>query len=344
MAQLRIDFQGRRKVETFPRARVQAMRDGVQLALRVARQVRALGQVLAQQPVRVFIGAPLPRAVRIGKEDLDRESLGQLLVLGHLFPSIVRQGFPQQGGHMPEFFCKALAGTRGIRPVHPGQDDQACGPLHQGPDGRSIAGSLDEIAFPVARHRAGNHLGGTLGNRRHMGDLAPSIRSPRPRPPRFARLTQRRQQCAPQRAAGQHIEPHIDRLGREVLAHVVRIRALKPPGNLLGRAALRQMCLNILPQPRVHEFARPPRLTGSGGRLRLSGAGPIGTAPRRVAGVFAAQGAGRSAQDPRQRAQRLSLGQTQTQGLTVFSTQVCVAFRSHGNTLAHPGLQWCTWS
>ena len=48
MAQVRIDFQGRGEIETFSWARVQAMSDGVQLALRVARQVRALGQVLAQ--------------------------------------------------------------------------------------------------------------------------------------------------------------------------------------------------------------------------------------------------------------------------------------------------------
>ena len=78
MAQLRIDFQGRGKVETLPRARVQAMRDGVQLALRVARQVCALGQILTQQPIGVFMGTALPRAVRIGKEDLERKPLGQL--------------------------------------------------------------------------------------------------------------------------------------------------------------------------------------------------------------------------------------------------------------------------
>ena len=313
------------------------MRDGVQLALRVARQVRPLGQVLAQQPVRVFIGPSLPRAVRIGKEDLDRELLSQLLVLGHLFPPIVGQGFPQRSRHMPEFFGKALTGTCGIRPVHSGQDDQACGPLHQGSDGRAIAGSLDEIAFPVARHRAGHHLGRTLGNRRHIGDLATAVRPPRPRPPRFACLTQRRQQCAPEGAAGQHIEPRIDRLGRKVLAHVVRIRALKPPGNLLGRAALRQMRPHILPQPGIQEFAGSPWLTGSGDRLNLRRAGPIGMAPRRVAGVFATQGAGRSAQDPRQHAPRLSLGQAQAQGLSVFSTQVCVTLFSHGNTLALQG-------
>ena len=109
---MRRDFQWRRKVETCPGARVQVMRDGVQLALRVARQVRALGPVLAQQPVRVVIGPALPRTVRIGKEDLEREPLGQLRVFGHLFPSVVGQGLPQQGGHMPEFLGEALSGTR----------------------------------------------------------------------------------------------------------------------------------------------------------------------------------------------------------------------------------------
>ena len=50
MAQVRIDFQGRGKVEAFSGTRVEAVRDGVQLTLRLARQVRPLGQVLAQQP------------------------------------------------------------------------------------------------------------------------------------------------------------------------------------------------------------------------------------------------------------------------------------------------------
>ena len=136
MAQVRIDFQGRRKVEIFSRARVQPMGDGVQLVLGVARQVCALGQVLAQQAIGVLIGTALPGAVRIGKEDLDREPLGQLLVLGPLVPSIIGQGFPQQGGYVPEFFREALTGIPCIRPLHPGQEDQAGGSLHQRPNGR----------------------------------------------------------------------------------------------------------------------------------------------------------------------------------------------------------------
>lgn len=93
MAQLRIDFQWRRKGETFPWARVQPMRDGVQLQLGIAGQVCPFRQVLAQQPIGILIGAALPGAMRIGKKDLDRKPLSQLLVRSHLFTPIVRQGF-----------------------------------------------------------------------------------------------------------------------------------------------------------------------------------------------------------------------------------------------------------
>ena len=138
---------------------------------------------------------------------------------------------------MPEFLREARSGTPRIRPVHPGQDDQACRPLHQGPDGRTIASPLDKIAVPVARHRAGGHLGGARGNRRHVGDLAASVGPSRPRPTRLARLTQRGQPFAAQGSTWQHIQPHRDGLGRKLCAHVVRIRAVEPPGNLLRRAA-----------------------------------------------------------------------------------------------------------
>ena len=55
-------------------------------------------------------------------------------------------------------------------------------------------------------------------------------------------------------------------------------------------------------------------------------------------GVLAAHGAGSTPQYRRHRPQRMAVGQAQTQGLTVFSTQVCVALFCHGNTLAHQGL------
>ena len=74
MTQLRKDFQERGNVEPCSRACVQAMGDGVQLALRVPRQVRTLGQVLAQQPMGVLVGAALPGAVRIGNRSEEHTS------------------------------------------------------------------------------------------------------------------------------------------------------------------------------------------------------------------------------------------------------------------------------
>ena len=325
-------------METFPRARVQAMGDGVQLALRVARQVRPLGEVLAQQPVRVFIGAALPRAIRIGNEDLDRESRCQALVLGPLVAPIIGQGFAQQRGHMPELVREALTGTPCIRPLHPCQEDQARRPRHQGPDGRAIASPLDQGALPVAGHRAGRDLGGALGQRRHVGDLAASIGPPRPRAACLARLTQRRQQFAAPGSAGQHRQAPIDGLGREVFPHVVRIRALETSGNLLGRAALRQMRPHILPQPGIQEFAGSPWLARPTGCSRVCRARAIQAAPSRVAGALTAHGAGRSPQHPRHHPQRMAMGQAQTQRLTVCVTQVRIACLWHGNTVAPQGL------
>ena len=162
MTQLRIDFQGRGEVQTFSRARVEAMCDGLQLTLRVPRQVRTLEQVLAQQ----LVGAALPRAVRIGKEDQDCESAGQPHVLGHLFPPIIGQGFSQWDRHVPEFLREAIAGTPCIRPRHPGQDNQASRPLHQDADGLAIASPLDQVAFPVAGYLA---TGGGGGRRKGSG-------------------------------------------------------------------------------------------------------------------------------------------------------------------------------
>lgn len=81
MAQMRRDFQGGGNVETLPRAHVHAIGDGVPLTLCIARQVCALGQILAQQSIRVFVGAALPRAVGSGKEHPNRQPLRQAFVL-----------------------------------------------------------------------------------------------------------------------------------------------------------------------------------------------------------------------------------------------------------------------
>ena len=112
----------------------------------------------------------------------------------------------------------------------------------------------------MAEHGAGGHLGGVLGQWASWWGSAPAICPVRPRPARLVRMTQHGPQCAPQSATGQHIQAGIDRLGRQLFAHVARILALEPP----GRAVLGQMGLVVLSQPGILEFARPPRLTVRG--------------------------------------------------------------------------------
>ena len=61
---------------------VAAQRDLVELILAVHRQVRALGQVLTEQAVGVFVAAALPGAVRVGEVDRRTGSQGQRVEFG----------------------------------------------------------------------------------------------------------------------------------------------------------------------------------------------------------------------------------------------------------------------
>jgi hypothetical protein len=121
MTQLRAHLQERREVETFSQARIQPMGDGVQVTLRIARQICSLRQILAQEAIGILVGSTLPRAVRIGKEDLDREPLGQALMLRHLFAPLVGQRLAQRGRYVSEFFRETRSGTPRIRPLPAGR-------------------------------------------------------------------------------------------------------------------------------------------------------------------------------------------------------------------------------
>ena len=107
--------------------------------------------------------------------------------------------------------------------IHPGQQDQARRPLHQRADGRPIAGPLEEVAFPVARHRAGGHVGRALGNRRHVGELAPSVGPPRSRPARLVPAATRSAVRSAACRVAAHTGPYGWSLPR-LFPHVVRIR------------------------------------------------------------------------------------------------------------------------
>jgi hypothetical protein len=70
------------------RAAIELGGDRVQGGLVELAQVGGLGEVLAEQPIGVLVGAALPRAARVTEEDLNAGVDGELGVLGHL-PSVV---------------------------------------------------------------------------------------------------------------------------------------------------------------------------------------------------------------------------------------------------------------
>jgi len=75
-------------------AGVEAQGDGVELLLAVVGQIRPLGQVLPQQPIGVLVAAPLPWAMRIGKENLHPGAQGQRRVIAHLAALVWRGAGP----------------------------------------------------------------------------------------------------------------------------------------------------------------------------------------------------------------------------------------------------------
>jgi hypothetical protein len=83
---------------------------------------------------------------------------------------------------------------------------------------------------------------------------------------------------------------------------------------------------------------------GSGRRVALHRAGARGSAASRVSRYLAIQGAWGPDPDPGHRAERMPVGQAQTQGPTVFPSYGSIRSRVHGNTIAHRGWQCCTWN
>ena len=70
--------------EGFSRSRVEGCGNGCDRLCAVGAQVRALWEVLAQQSIGVFVGAPLPGALGIAEVDLDSSVDFKRHVLGHL--------------------------------------------------------------------------------------------------------------------------------------------------------------------------------------------------------------------------------------------------------------------
>lgn len=94
--------QRRIEGEALSCAWIQPTDNGVSLSLGVARQVRPISQLSTQQAIDILVGPALPGIIRIGKNDLDREPMGQLFMFRHLVASVIGHRFAQRIRHGPQ--------------------------------------------------------------------------------------------------------------------------------------------------------------------------------------------------------------------------------------------------
>lgn len=125
----------------------------IELLLAVAREVSALGQVLTNQSVGVFIGAALPRAVRVAEIHRHLRATAQLLVHRHLPTLVVRHALAHGLSDAKKLAREGLHHVGCARGLELGQfdeDEPPAGALDQGAHRAGVGRALDEASPPMA--------------------------------------------------------------------------------------------------------------------------------------------------------------------------------------------------
>ena len=121
-----------------------------------------LGQVFAQQPICVFVGAALPGTLGITEVHLDTSLDGEAHMLSHLFALVPCERAAQIGGQGGDALGQGDPHCFGAVSVGQlAQHDVAALTLDQRGNGSHLL-AHDEISLPVARHRPIFHFGWAL--------------------------------------------------------------------------------------------------------------------------------------------------------------------------------------
>ena len=148
-----IDRQRRSYAQALSGPVVDLIGNSVELLLAVAREIRALGQVLAHQAVGVLVGATLPRAVGVTEVHRDARAAAQLLVHGHLSALVVRHALAHGWRDPQQLVREGLHHINRTGRLELGQLDehkQPAGALDQRAHRTGVARPLDEVTLPVA--------------------------------------------------------------------------------------------------------------------------------------------------------------------------------------------------
>ena len=147
---------------------IEFLGDRVEVVLRVDGWVGAFGEVLAQEPVGVLVGAALPRGVRVAEVDGHVQRGADPFVQGEFRSLVPGQRIAQEFGQVLHLVDDGLPGVFGVVPVgQVRQDREPGGALDERADGAFVAAAGDEIALPVARDRPVPDLRGSLRDHDH---------------------------------------------------------------------------------------------------------------------------------------------------------------------------------
>lgn len=160
--------------EPLSRPVIQSVLDHSQLFIRDGLQGPFLRDVLAQQPIEVFVAASLPAAIRVGKVGLDAQGLIDSPMIGKLLAVIHRQRLdPRSQG--PQFVLNGLADQISASVADLGQNGIAALALDQSHDGLFVCCANDGVALPVAYLPACINVAWPLADRTSVGDLPASV-------------------------------------------------------------------------------------------------------------------------------------------------------------------------
>ena len=139
----------RLEVQRFSGSFVELARDLVEIGLGVRSEIDTARQILSQQAIGVFIGASLPRALRIAEIDGDVGGQGEALVVGEFFSAIPGERLIEFVGQSSRLPDQRGDDGFGVAIGDLGEQHIAGVPLDQGDD-EAVFGSAKEIALPMA--------------------------------------------------------------------------------------------------------------------------------------------------------------------------------------------------
>ncbi len=255
------------KSQRLSRSLIELQGDFVELGLRVARKIGALGKVLTQQPIGILVRATLPRAVWVAEVHLRIGSEREVFMRGHLFTSIPGQGAAQLPGQFA--YAPGESGDHSLSLAAGDfyQHQKARFAFDQSGNVRS-ARPHQQIAFPVAWNGTILRLSRALADRDGIADLSTpgTVIGVTPATSQHAAAAKVRRELLFQHSARLDKQAFVDRLMRHPHTLIVAKLSCKPAGDLLRGPLQTQLLRDHSGQLRVSR-----QVTGLGTKCSIPG-------------------------------------------------------------------------